>query len=364
MNSPQNDVRVPVWAKKPAAQAPAKRRGCFWILAVVFGVTAGAVAGLIGALAGWEWIKPNFSATLVEVALLIAVILLSLWKLPVWQVARSKGLTDEKRFERENEARRTLAQIIAGVFLLAGLYSSVESFNLAREGQLTDRYAKAIEQLGASDPTGRPRLEIRIGGIYALERIANDSARDHRVVMEVLTAYVRDNAPRKIAPAKLSKPIAAPPSAQEEELRVAPDIQAILTVLGRRELKFLQAPIDLRNTDLRGANLAAGLFSGANFSGADLTGANLGGSQLAGANFNYANLTGADFLIANLSGALLYQANCREANFTGTILTGANLNDADLSSAEDLGQERINSAHGNAGTKLPPDFKKPDGWLR
>ena len=125
------------------------------------------------------------------------VVILLWWKLPKVQVARSKALTDQIRFDRENEARKTLAQILGGIFLLAGLYSSVQTFNLAREGQITDRYTKAIEQLGASDGTGISKLEVRLGGIYALERIARDSERDHRTIMEVLTTYVREHSPRK-----------------------------------------------------------------------------------------------------------------------------------------------------------------------
>ena len=52
---------------------------------------------------------------------------------------------------------------------------------------MTDRYTKAIEQLGSD------KLDVRIGGIYALERIARDSARDHPTVMEVLTAFIREH---------------------------------------------------------------------------------------------------------------------------------------------------------------------------
>jgi hypothetical protein len=40
-----------------------------------------------------------------------------------------------------------------------------------------------------------PNVEVRLGAIYALERIAYDSPRDHWPIIEVLTAYVRQNAP-------------------------------------------------------------------------------------------------------------------------------------------------------------------------
>ena len=52
---------------------------------------------------------------------------------------------------------------------------------------MTDRYTKAIEQLGSD------KLDVRIGGIFALERIARDSARDHPTVMEVLAAFIREH---------------------------------------------------------------------------------------------------------------------------------------------------------------------------
>jgi hypothetical protein len=146
-----------------------------------------AVAQLIGI---WS---PPVLPSLLMVGIIVSVLI---WKLPIWQVARSRALSDENRFDRENEARKTLAQILGGAFVLAGLYSSVETFDLSREGQITDRFTKAIEQLGTLDDQDRKKLEVRLGGIYALERIARDSERDHDVIMEVLTSYVREHSPR------------------------------------------------------------------------------------------------------------------------------------------------------------------------
>jgi hypothetical protein len=45
--------------------------------------------------------------------------------------------------------------------------------------------------LGANDSEGKKQFETRLGGIYALERIAKDSEADHWPIMEILTAYVR-----------------------------------------------------------------------------------------------------------------------------------------------------------------------------
>ena len=89
--------------------------------------------------------------------------------------------------------------------------------NQQQEEQITDRFNRAIEQFGSE------KLWIRIGGIYALERIALDSEKDHWAVLEALTAYVRDYIREK-------DQWFTPP----DTWLVPPDIQAILTVLGRR----------------------------------------------------------------------------------------------------------------------------------
>lgn len=90
----------------------------------------------------------------------------------------------------------TLAQLLGGTALLSGLYFTWRTLQVNREGQITERFTRAIDQLGNMDNSGNPRLEIRLGGIYALERIDKESPERayHGTVMEVLTAYVRGNA--------------------------------------------------------------------------------------------------------------------------------------------------------------------------
>jgi len=63
------------------------------------------------------------------------------------------------------------------------------NIKIAQDKQLTDRFTAAVTNLSADGPD---KMAQRLGGIYALERIAHDSPEDHWTVMEVLTAYVRD----------------------------------------------------------------------------------------------------------------------------------------------------------------------------
>jgi hypothetical protein len=80
----------------------------------------------------------------------------------------------------------TLAVLGAGV----GLAYTARTYRLSREGHLTDRYTKAVEQLGSD------KIEVRLGGIYALERLMRDSSTDQPTIVEVLAAYIRRHAPR------------------------------------------------------------------------------------------------------------------------------------------------------------------------
>jgi hypothetical protein len=210
----------------------------------------------------------------------------------------------------------TLAQILVGTALLSGLYFTWRTLQVNREGQITDRFTRAIDQLGKVDDKGNKLFEIRIGGIYALERIARESEEDYWPIMEVLTAYVRQHAPR-LPPEEKQK-------AMLEVRALDPDIQAIMTVL-RRTRSFEHGggeSLDLHATNLTG--------------GADLTGA---------------DLTGADLSSADLTEAIL----------TGAILTGAILTEADLTDAT-LTQAQLEGTIGDEYTRLPDDLKPPENW--
>jgi hypothetical protein len=67
----------------------------------------------------------------------------------------------------ENSYRATLAQILGGIAVGIGIYFAWGNLITAREGQITERFTRAIDQLG------NPSIEIRLGGIYALERISH-----------------------------------------------------------------------------------------------------------------------------------------------------------------------------------------------
>src|SRR5829696_2304835 len=106
----------------------------------------------------------------------------------VTDAAKRHELQDS-RLKLQNDVRTTLLQGLGGLAVLVGAFFTYRQLHIAREAQVTERFTRAIDQLGHEN------LDVRLGGIYALERIANDSPQDRATVVEVLTAFVRDHAP-------------------------------------------------------------------------------------------------------------------------------------------------------------------------
>ncbi|NUK89724.1 pentapeptide repeat-containing protein [Streptomyces lunaelactis] len=174
---------------------------------------------------------------------------------------------------------------------------------------------------------GDDAMDVRLGGIYALQRIMEDSPRDQPTVANVLTAYVRTHAMK--APAKKATRPSVPPAQSASPLPA--DVFAALTVLSFRDPSLDGAfTPDLRGTQLSRAELAP-VVSGSDAAPryAQLTGANLTGADLADANLTAAKLGGASLYGADLTGAILTRANLSDAN-----LDGANLRSADLEKAK------------------------------
>lgn len=81
------------------------------------------------------------------------------------------------------------------------------------------------------------------------------------------------------------------------------------------------------------------------------------------------NLQNADLRGANLRGALFIAADLKYADLRKSDLIGADLRDADISGADLRGsifltQAQVNSAKGNAETKLPVRLTHPNHWQK
>lgn len=238
---------------------------------------------------------------------------------PVLQVKVSD--TDRLRcLEHRNQCRKTIAQVIGGLFLIFGLYLTYSANSLSESRLLMETMADSIRLLADDGEV------TKLGGIYILEKMACDYPDQKRTVCEVLNKYVRANAKNHCNRAGEDIPYAPPPD----------DIQGIVQILTRSgsqdesDVRFRGASMPFirrTNGNFRGADLARTLLYGATFShscfdhamffGADLRKAKFDNASLVEANLRCANLTAADLRNAAISGAFLRGATLTLANMKG-----------------------------------------------
>jgi uncharacterized protein YjbI with pentapeptide repeats len=265
-------------------------------------------------VSAWGWL-----GIVIAVIVAVGIAGAAWWLVPKWQMKSITTGDPKARADIEDNFRKTIGQALGGIAVLLGAVAAYLQFtqqqNAAHDLLISNQVAKGFEQLGSD------KLTIRLGGIYALEGVMNTSPQYHQPVLEALCAFVREGT--------IGMVINGAP---------ATDIQATLTVLGRRSNG--PGAIDLARTriaqaDLVRANLTGAILSEANLVEADLIEANLTGATLLGANLTLfrANLTGAILSEANLTNAHLFRATLTRATLTDADLTDADLTDADLSRA-------------------------------
>ncbi len=215
----------------------------------------------------------------------------------------------------------------------------------ATERRITELYTKAVEQLG------NEKAPVRLGGLYALERLAQDNPAQRQTIVNVICAYLRMPFGPK-APSELSglKAAGAPGEIWQQERQVRLTAQRILADHLRVDWFEGQPAVgppgpgfwpNMR-LDLTGAILmdlnfyrvvaADARFAGAIFTGtAQFYGAVFGGASFHGANFaedasfSRAAFTGpADFSKAAIVGKIWFsQASFgRDADFNDVSFGG------------------------------------------
>ncbi|MGH1423444.1 MAG: pentapeptide repeat-containing protein [Pseudooceanicola sp.] len=265
------------------------------------------------------------------------------------------------------------------------------------QGLITDRITKAVAGLGAEktvkqdgEDRTEPNIEVRIGAIFALERVSQDSERDHIQIMEILCAYIRENAgagapdlpERELDPQQWSD------WGRENRRHPRLDVDVAFKVIERRspERKAKEANakyrLGLERAPLTGLILANRDLTDAYLTGARLQGADLNGAQLRGANFHRAALLGANLVEAELQGADLGRADLQVANlrlakmqgvafwlahsneFTtlhNAGLFGASLRGVDLTHLPEF-KDHLTSVFADGSVIVPAGATRPPHW--
>ncbi len=228
-----------------------------------------------------------------------------------WDLA---GAPVADRARAVNDIRTALLQATGGLVVVAGAVLTWRQLQVSRAGQVTDAFATAITHLGSES------LDGRLGGIYALERIARTSGGDRQAVEEVLCLFVKNRA-----------------TAGGREA----DVDVAVQVLGRR--RPAGGPLVLDRVRLPDARLRF-----ARLAGADLHFACLDRAHLFGADLSAADLSGVTFRAAVLVDATLHRADLRDAVLAGAFASGADLRATDLSKADLTGAHLDHARLGQA----------------
>jgi len=275
-----------------------------------------------------------------------------------------------ERLTLQNGARTTLLQGLGGAVLLLGAYFTYRQLRISREqllhtveanrqqlrvtqeGQITERFTRAVDQLGNESK------DVQLGGIYALQQISRNSPDERSAIYEILAAYVRVHSPwtEHHDPGQVN--VDAIPRLREHQ----PGVQAAMLVLGRRVAQPSAVPLALMGADLRRLRLSDTYIpGGANFENvlfwrSSLINAGLGKANLRGAKLGWTDLRYSFLEDANLREADLRRADMRRAHLRGADLRGADLRGSDLRGIENLDRANLSHAKANDQTKWPETF--------
>ena len=245
---------------------------------------------------------------------------------------------------------RNLAFVIGGIIaIVLAVWRSVvaeRQANTAQRSLLNERYQKGAEMLG------NDVLSVRLGGVYALQCLAEEDSKQYHIqVMCLFCAFVINPQKESVEGVETSEGNRVVPCRQ--------DILSVMKAIATRDNTRIKIErdagyrLDFRNANL--SNLDLFLVDGVNLSKATLTDANLSGiklrpgtdissikegysvnlskARLKGVNFRRSNLWKADFSNSLLVDADLQIADLRHADFSNATLANADLSGAELRDA-------------------------------
>ncbi|MET8078274.1 pentapeptide repeat-containing protein [Streptomyces sp. NPDC005303] len=197
---------------------------------------------------------------------------------------------------------------------------------LSRQGQITDRFNDAVQNMGSD------KLGVRLGAVLALQRIMEDSERDQPATIYVLAGFLRDG-----SPTSAKRP--AGDYIQKADMQAAFEILAKRASNDDNKVRVDLSRTRLGETNVSEAKLSEGEFEWADWAGVKLPSADLHGSNCSHAVLKNSHLEGADLRNsvlrgAKLDGAILHQADMRDTDLRETELAGVDLSEADLRGAD------------------------------
>ena len=201
----------------------------------------------------------------------------------------------------------------------------------AQQNLLNERYQRGAEMLGSDV------LAVRLGGIYALQRLAQEHPKQYHIqIMRLFCSFVRNptvDGNRETGLANHETGEFAETQEDDGGVRPRQDVEAVMEAIAARSkigIELERAPefqLDLRDAKLRGLNLM-------NFREVNLSWTNLSFADMSRVNMRpLTDMSWIHAVSVNLSGACLADVNLSVTQFIGADLSGTLLHGANLSGA-------------------------------
>ncbi|MET9406035.1 pentapeptide repeat-containing protein [Streptomyces sp. NPDC002935] len=228
-----------------------------------------------------------------------------------------------------------VAAVGALVFSSITVRQANDNLRVTEHDSVSSRFSTAVGQLDSRS------LDVRLGGLFTLERIIEDSPRDHTTVLQLWCAYVRGHA-------------------REGGQQAPEDAETAMRLLGDH---WKMADGRFTACELSGTHLNGMVLGEKDYQEADFTGLDLQGVDLTAATLRVTDFTNADLQHAVLTGADLYEAILRHADLRNADLSVAGLRRANLAGADLRGAELeaadLREALYSSNTKWPRGYRPP-----
>ena len=311
----------------------------FWICVIAVVLVVGGI--LLSVVYWWDELSGTDSAgaTIRNIGLVIAGSV----ALPVaiWRGIIADRQAKAAQHQSEAALRQSEAALRQSEAALLQSQTSQRSLETAQLSLLNERYQKGAEMLGNNI------LSVRLGGIYALQHLAEEYPNEYHIqIMELFCQFARYPVRDENMEGEQGKGILHPRA----------DVQAVMNAIGNRDERRIEIEnensfrLDLSDVKLQRYNRSLAYFSNLHLTVDDsskkpiyrfdelsrvknFSNIYFAGADLSQAFLIRANLYGVSFYASTLSDASLLLADLSSASFSGANLSGASFDRANLSGA-------------------------------
>ena len=292
------------------------------------------ITGMALTIILWDWLsaEESNSAVVRNVGLLLAgaiALIFAMWRGLVAE--RQADAARRQAFAARRQAGTARRQTNA----------MRRQANTAQHDLLNRRYQQGAEMLGSVS------LSVRLGGIYALQKLAEEHPKEYHVlILNLLCAFVRHPA---VDDFEISEghPYEAIQVAMEAISSCHEHTRRLINIESDHQFSLDFHGADIQEVYLHHDSLYFANMVRANLSRASLHGVDLHSAFLQEVNFQHSDLSAANLSDADLSGANLHSADLLNAN-----LSYATFSDDGDDPAVGLTQEQLDQAW--ADPEYPP----------